>query len=97
MYSYNVTINDEADADPDLLLFDAAAFFTELSTTGILYGSGGISSTFVQGNGYSLDGVDLTARGNAVFANEMFKVINAGFGGYIPPVDPSDYTTVFFE
>ena len=95
--AYNVTIKDEADADPDLLLFDADAFFTELSTTGILYGSGGISSTFVQGNGYSLDGVDLTARGNAVFANEMFKVINAGFGGYIPPVDPSDYTTVFYQ
>jgi len=95
--AYNVTIKAEADADPDLLLFDAEAFFTELSTTGILYGSGGISSTFAQGAGVSLDGLHLTARGNAVLANEMFKVINAGFGGYIPPVDPSDYTTVFYQ
>ena len=95
--AYNTTIEDEADADPNLLLFDADAFFTELSTTGILYGSGGISSTFAQGGGYSLDGVDLTARGYAALANEMFKVINAGFGGYIPPVDPSDYSTVFYQ
>jgi hypothetical protein len=95
--AYNDTIEAEADADADLLLFDADAFFTELSTTGILYGSGGISATFAQGGGYSLDGVDLTARGYAVIANEMFKVINAGFGGYIPPVDPSDYTTVFYQ
>ncbi|MGB5329842.1 MAG: G-D-S-L family lipolytic protein, partial [Gammaproteobacteria bacterium] len=95
--SYNSTIQAAADADANLLLFDADAFFTELNTTGILYGSGGISSTFGQGGGVSLDGVHLTARGNAAFANEMFKVINAGFGGYIPPVDPSDYTTVFYQ
>jgi lysophospholipase L1-like esterase len=95
--AYNATIEAEADADPDLLLFDADAFFTELSTTGILYGSGGISSTFAQGGGISLDGIHPTARGYAVIANEMFKLINAGFGGYIPPVDPSDYTTVFYQ
>lgn len=94
---YNDTIEAEADADPDLLLFDADAFFTELDTTGVLYSSGGISSTFGQGGGVSLDGLHLTARGNAVLANEMFKLINAGFGGYIPPVDPSDYTTVFYQ
>jgi len=95
--AYNDVIEARADADPDLLYFDADAFFTELNTTGILYGSGGISSTFAQGGGFSLDGVHPTARGNAVIANEMFKVINAGFGGYIPPVDPSDYTTVFYQ
>jgi len=95
--AYNATIEAEADADPDLLLFDADAFFTELSTTGILYGSGGISSTFAQGGGISLDGIHPTARGYAVIANEMFKKINAGFGGYIPPVDPSDYSTVFYQ
>ena len=95
--AYNVAIKAAADADPNLLLFDADAFFTELSTTGILYGSGGISSVFGQGGGVSLDGIHLTARGNAVFANEMFKVINADFGGYIPPANPSDYTTVFYQ
>jgi lysophospholipase L1-like esterase len=95
--AYNATIKAAADADPDLLFFDADALLTELNTTGILYGSGGISSVFAQGGGFSLDGVHPTARGYAVIANEMFKVINAGFGGYIPPVDPSDYSTVFYQ
>jgi hypothetical protein len=95
--AYNDTIKAAADADADLLLFDADAFFTELNTNGILYGSGGVSSTFAQGGAFSLDGVHPTARGYAVIANEMFKVINAGFGGYIPPVNPSDYTTVFYQ
>jgi len=95
--AYNVAIKTAADADPNLLLFDMDAYFTELNTTGILYGSGGISSTFAQGGAFSLDGVHPTARGYAVIANEMFKVINAGFGGYIPPVNPSDYSTVFYQ
>lgn len=95
--AYNATIKAAADADPNLLLFDANAFFTELNTTGILYGSAGISSTFAQGGAFSLDGVHPTARGYAVIANEMFKVINGGFGGYIPPVNPSDYSTVFYQ
>ena len=95
--AYNATIEAAADADPNLLLFDAEAWLIELGTTGILYGSGGISSTFAQGGGISLDGIHPTARGNAVIANEMFKLINAAFGGYIPPVDPSDYSTVFYE
>ena len=84
-------------ANPDLLFLDADALLVELNNTGILYGSGGVSSTFAQGGYYSLDGIHPTARGNAVIANEIFKVINAGFDAYIPPVDPSDYTTVFYQ
>ena len=95
--AYNAAIEIAADVDSDLLLFDADAFFTELNTTGILYGSGGGASTFAQGGAFSLDGVHPTARGYAVIANELFKVINAGFGGYIPPVNPSDYSTVFYQ
>jgi lysophospholipase L1-like esterase len=95
--AYNATIKAEADADPDLLLFDAAAKLTELNTTGILYGSGGISSAFIQGGGFSLDGVHPTARGYAVIANEIMKVIENAFGANLPPVDPSDYTTVFYQ
>ncbi|MCP4980501.1 MAG: G-D-S-L family lipolytic protein [Gammaproteobacteria bacterium] len=95
--AYNVTIKAAADADPNLLLFDASALLEELNTTGILYGSGGISSTFAQGGGFSLDGVHPTARGYAVIANEIFKLIEDGFGASIPPVDPSDYSTVFYQ
>ena len=95
--SINAIIKATADANPDLLFFDAEAKLRELNDTGISYGSGGISSTFAQGGAFSLDGVHPTARGYAVIANEIFKVINAGFDAYIPPVDPSEYTTVFYQ
>ena len=95
--AYNATIKAQADADPDLIYFDAAALLHELSSTGISYGSGGISSAFIQGGGFSLDGVHPTARGYAVIANEMFKAIEKAFGAKIPPVDPNQYTTVFYR
>jgi lysophospholipase L1-like esterase len=95
--AYNATIKAAADADADLLLFDAAAKLVELDEDGIVYGSGGVTSAFAQGGAYSLDGFHPTARGNAVIANEIFKVINEGFDAFIPPVDPSDYTTVFYQ
>ena len=94
---FNDYVEAAAAENPDLLLLDAEALLVELDTTGILYGSGGISSTFATGGGFSLDGVHPTARGYAVIANEIFKAINEGFDAYIPPVDPSDYTTVFYQ
>ena len=95
--AYNVAIKAAADADPTIAFFDAAAKVAELSDTGINYGSGGISSTFAQGGAFSLDGVHPTARGYAVIANEIIKVIEADFGASIPPVDPGQYPTVFYE
>ena len=95
--AYNMTIKAEADADPDLIYFDAAALLEELNSTGISYGSGGISSAFIQGGGFSLDGVHPTARGYAVVANEMMIAIEDAFGAKLPPVNPDDYTTVFYQ
>ena len=94
---FNDYVKAAANADPDLLLFDADAKLRELNETGILYGSGGVTSEFATGGAFSLDGIHPTARGYAVIANEIFKVINAGFDAYIPPVDPSEYTTVFYQ
>lgn len=95
--AYNDTIEAAAAANPDLLFFDADALLVELNENGISYGSGGITSEFATGGGFSLDGVHPTARGYAVIANEIFKVIGAGFDAYIPPVNPSDYTTVHYQ
>ena len=94
--AYNAVIKALADANPDILFFDAAAVLEEVKD-GLSYGSGGISSAFIQGGGFSADGIHPTARGYAVIANEISKVINAGFDAYIPPVDPSDYSTVFYQ
>ena len=94
---YNADIVAAANGNPNFVLFDAATLLEELNETGILYGSGGISATFAQGGGFSLDGIHPTARGYAVIANELMKVIESAFGAKLPPVDPNQYTTVFYQ
>ncbi|MFT5218879.1 MAG: lysophospholipase L1-like esterase [Planctomycetota bacterium] len=95
--AYNATIKATADASADLLLFDASAVLAELNETGLFYGTGGITSQFAQGGGFSLDGVHPTARGYAVIANLIIDTINTGFGATIPKVDPGQYSTVFYQ
>ncbi len=95
--AYNATIKAIADADDNLVFFDAASLMDELSASGIDYGTGFVDNTYVTGGAFSLDGVHPTARGYAVIANEMIDVINAGFGASILKVDPGEKSTIFFK
>jgi len=95
--AFNATIQAAADADPNLIFFDAATIMTMLSTEGIDYGTGFVDATYATGGAFSLDGVHPTARGYVVIANGMIDAINAGFGASILKVDPSTRTTVFFK
>ena len=95
--AYNATIKAAADADDDILFYDAAARLEELNRNGISYGTGGVTSAYVTGGFYSADGVHPTARGYAVIANELMSLIESGFGANLPAVNPGDYTTVFYQ
>ena len=95
--AFNTSIEAIATADPNLLFYDVAATVNELSTTGINYGTGGISSTYATGGAFSLDGIHPTAQGYAVISNRILDVINSGFNANIPPVDPGTYTTIFIK
>ncbi|MEM7292319.1 MAG: G-D-S-L family lipolytic protein [Pseudomonadota bacterium] len=95
--AFNATIAAVADANPDLILFDAAAEMAQLASEGINYGTGTITTTFATGGAFSLDGVHPTARGYAVIANLIMDVIEAEFGAVLPPVDPSSFTTTFIQ
>ncbi|HFE37318.1 MAG TPA: G-D-S-L family lipolytic protein [Gammaproteobacteria bacterium] len=95
--AFNAAIKAAAEANDNLLFFDVAAVMSELSTSGIDYGTGFIDATYATGGGFSLDGVHPTARGYAVVANRIIDVINSGFNANIPPVDPGAYTTIFVK
>ncbi len=95
--AFNETIHAAADADDDILLFDAAGALEELATTGISYGSGGVSSAFIQGGAISLDGIHPTARGNSVVANLIIALINRSFGSSIAPTDPNGFATITYQ
>ena len=46
------------------------------------------------GSAFSLDGVHLSPRGNAIIANYVIDVINRNFGSTLQKVDPASFRTV---
>lgn len=64
--------------------------------SGIAYNGINISTTFVTGGAFSLDGIHLTPLGNALLANEFIKAINSKYGSTIPQIDGTKYHGVVF-
>lgn len=64
--------------------------------TGIIWDGIRMNTRFVTGGVFSLDGIHLNARGNAVVANYFIESINAEFGSSIPFVDITKYPGVLF-
>ena len=91
---YNQAIQGIAD-NYSLGLVDANSLLEQIdSDGGLMYQGVSISSTFVQGGAFSLDGVHLTPRGYAVIANEIVNEINSTYNADIPNVDVGSYGTV---
>ena len=96
--AYNATIKAAADADPNLILYDAETLFAELNANGGFdYGNGSVNADFATGGFFSLDGIHPTARGYAVLSNQIIDAINAGFAANVHKVDPGEYPTVFLK
>lgn len=55
-----------------------------------------MSMKFIEGGFFSLDGIHLTPRGNAIVANEFIKTVNAGYDAAIPLARPTEYRAVLF-
>ena len=91
--AYNTTIAGLA-AQKNLILLDAKGILNQLASGGISYDSGMLTSTFVTGGAFSLDGIHPTPRGYAYLANLMIQQINTKYGANIPTVNIGDYRTV---
>ena len=92
--AYNNIIKNLADAG-GLAYFDANARLTELQETGIPTGDGGVATGDLSlTSAFSLDGIHLNPRGNAIIANSMIDAINEKYGSTLQKVDPSLYKTI---
>lgn len=89
--SYNTTLKAITDGNPNLALYDANADLTALASEGITSEGVTVTSTFVTGGAFSLDGVHLSPRGNAVIANRIIGVINDNFNSTLRLVEPSSF------
>jgi len=92
--SFNAGIKAVVDDNPNLVLYDANSRLTRLSDRGITSQGTSVTSTFGTGGAFSLDGIHLTPRGNAVIANELIKVINTNFNSTLQPVSPGNFKTI---
>jgi lysophospholipase L1-like esterase len=63
---------------------------------GMIINGAPISSEYLTGSAFSLDGVHLTQRGNAMLANELIEFINLQFKSNLPPLLVTSYPGVIF-
>jgi hypothetical protein len=93
--SYNSTIKSVA-ASKGLAVFDAYTFLNNVKANGLIVDGVSLSSSYISGGIFSLDGVHLTPRGYAIVANEFIKAINNQYGSTIPQANVSSYRGVKF-
>ena len=91
---YNQVIRDLA-AEYNLAVVNVHEFSKNLKT-GFVYNGVTMSSKFVSGGAYSLDGIHLNAKGNALLANEFLKSINQKYKAFIPLVDANAFNATLF-
>jgi len=63
---------------------------------GITFDAVTLTTRFVSGGLFSLDGLHLNAKGNAIVANLFIDAINARYGANVPRVVINDYPGVAF-
>ena len=92
--AYNVTIKAVADAK-GLAFVDTKAIMNQLSSGGLVVNSFTLTSTYVTGGTFSLDGVHPSPRGYALIANAFSTAINTKFGSNLPLVDLGLYRILY--
>ncbi|MES2566409.1 MAG: hypothetical protein V4565_06055 [Bacteroidota bacterium] len=92
--NYNLILKNLA-LSKGLAFVDANSFFTKVKN-GYMYNGVAVNAAFASGGFFSLDGLNLTPRGNALLANEFIKAINSKYHSTIPESDAMKYPAVIF-
>lgn len=74
---------------------ETADFYKKLND-GFVYNGVTMSAKFVSGGAYSLDGIHLNPRGNALLANVFITAINKTYKGTIPLANALFYSSTYF-
>lgn len=92
--AYNQTIQTAASSN-GLALVDAKTVMEQLSSTGIVANNYTMTSTYVTGATFSLDGVHPSPRGYALIANQFLKAINETYGSNFKGVNVGNYRILY--
>jgi lysophospholipase L1-like esterase len=91
--AYNTIIENAAKAK-GLAFVDSKLAMAQLAT-GVRFGNFQMTSSYVTGGAFSLDGVHPTPRGYAYIANLFINAINKKYGATLRTVDMAQYQTLF--
>jgi lysophospholipase L1-like esterase len=83
---FNTILQTEAERN-GFVLVDVNALLTDIKTNGYSVAGEKYTSSFITGGLFSLDGIHLSSRGNAVVANKFIEAMNKAFAAnirYIP-------------
>jgi|CXWL01.2.fsa_nt_gi lysophospholipase L1-like esterase len=92
--AYNATIKSIADTK-GLAFVELKSVTDQLANGGIIYNNYRVTSAFVTGGMFSLDGVHPSPRGYAIIANLFTDAINAKFGANFKNKDVSLYRILY--
>lgn len=92
--AYNVTIETVATAN-GLAFVDTKSVMNQLASGGLAFGSYTMTTTYVTGGSFSLDGVHPSPRGYALIANKFIEAINAKYGSTLQGVKSQDYRILY--
>jgi lysophospholipase L1-like esterase len=92
--AYNLVIQAAATTN-NLAFVDAKSVMDQLSTTGLNFDTYNMTSTYVTGGAFSLDGVHPSARGYALITNLFIDAINAKYGSTLKKKDGRDFEILF--
>jgi lysophospholipase L1-like esterase len=92
--AYNVTIQSVADSK-GLAFVDTKATMNSLMNGGINFDGYNMTTTYVTGNSFSLDGVHPGARGYALIANKFIEAINAKYGSTLKNAKAANYQILY--
>lgn len=94
--AYNNTIQTVANANENIAFVNAKAIMDKLgSSTGIVGNNFTLTSAYVYGGAFSLDGIHPSPRGYALIANEFLNAINIKFGSNFKGVNLGNYRIQF--
>jgi hypothetical protein len=92
--AYNASIEAIANAK-GLAFVNANALQSQIAQGGIAANNFTVTSAYVTGGGFSLDGVHPSPRGYALIANEFFRAINATYGSNFKGVNIGLYRILY--
>ncbi len=92
--AYNATIQSLA-AAKGLAFVNANTIMSQVANGGIAYNGFTMTSTYVTGNAFSLDGVHPSPKGYALIANKFIEAINATYGSNLRGPDLGGYRILF--